>query len=94
VIYFDTSYLVRLYVEDPGWDAVRALAATDDVASAVHGRTETVAAFHRILRERHVDVLRFGELLNQFLDDCAASSLLICKKCGVDCFAMPRKMHA
>jgi len=75
VIYFDTSYLVRLYVEDPGWDAVRALAATDDVASAVHGRTETVAAFHRILREGHVDVLRFGELLKQFQDDCAASGL-------------------
>jgi predicted nucleic acid-binding protein len=41
----------------------------------VHGRTETVAAFHRILREGHVDVLRFGELLKQFLDDCAASGL-------------------
>jgi hypothetical protein len=75
VIYFDPSYLVRLYVEDPGWEAVRALAATDDVASAVHGRTETVAAFHRILREGHVDVLRFGELLKQFQDDCAASGL-------------------
>jgi hypothetical protein len=78
VIYFDTSYLVRLYVEDPGWQAMRALAATDDVVSAVHGRSETVAAFHRILREGHIDVLRFGDL----------------RKCAVDCFAMPRKMHA
>ena len=51
MIYFDTSYLVRLYYQDPAADAVRALAASDHVASAAHGHAEMFAAFHRKLRE-------------------------------------------
>jgi hypothetical protein len=47
VIYFDTSYIVRLYMEDPGSQKVRETAATDHVACCLLGHAETVAAFHR-----------------------------------------------
>jgi predicted nucleic acid-binding protein len=65
VIYFDTSYLVRLYYQDPGADAVRALAATDHVASAAYGQAEMMAAFHRKLREGAIRSAAYAALLGQ-----------------------------
>ena len=65
MIYFDTSYLVRLYYQDPGADAVRVLAATDHVASATHGQAEMVAAFHRKLREGVIRPAAYNALLAQ-----------------------------
>ena len=70
--YFDASYLVRLYFEDPGWEAVRALAATVHVACGIHGQVEAVAAFHRKLREGVLAPHSYRELRKQFDSDCAA----------------------
>jgi predicted nucleic acid-binding protein len=74
MIYFDTGYLARLYVADPGWEKVRALATTDRVACALHGKAETIAAFHRKFRERALSPAAFAGLLKQFESDCAVNA--------------------
>ena len=65
MIYFDTSYLVRLYYQEPGADAVRGLAATDHVACAAHGQAEMMAALHRKLREGAIRPTAYAALVNQ-----------------------------
>ena len=65
MIYFDTSYLVRLYYQDPGADRIRALAATDHVACAALGQAEMLAAFHRKLRERAIKPTAYAALVDQ-----------------------------
>jgi predicted nucleic acid-binding protein len=65
VIYFDTSYLVRLYFDDPGADQVRALARTDHLACAALGQAEMMAAFHRKLREGVIKPAAFAALAGQ-----------------------------
>lgn len=74
MIYFDTSYLVRLYFEDPGFHAVRELAATDQLACAWHGQAEMLAAFHRKLREGAITPNAFQTLLAQFEADSDAGA--------------------
>jgi predicted nucleic acid-binding protein len=76
MIYFDTSYLVRLYFDDPGCEPVRTLAATDHLACAVHGQVETIAAFHRKLREGVIKPSHYRALLAQFLADSEAGAFI------------------
>lgn len=52
MIYFDTAYLLKCYVREPGWEKVRALARKHErVACCIFGKMEIHAALHRKLRE-------------------------------------------
>ncbi len=75
MIYLDTSYLVRLYFDDPGCEAVRALAATDHVTCAFHGQAEMIAACHRKLREGVIKPAHYRALLKQFAADNASGAV-------------------
>lgn len=71
MIYFDSNYIARLYLEDPGWQAVRALAARAPLACGRHGQTEVIAALHRKLREGSFTSIQYRQILEQFELDCA-----------------------
>lgn len=74
MIYFDTSYLVRLYYEDPGSAQVRALAATDHIACAALGQVEMMAAFHRKLREGAIKHGAYAALAEQIEEHIEAGA--------------------
>ena len=71
MIYLDTSYLVRLYFADPGWEAVRQLAATAPVACCLLGRAETVAALHRKRREKSLSADSYRVVVSRECEDGA-----------------------
>lgn len=70
MIYLDTSYLARLYLEDHGYEQVRSLAARFIICSGLHGRAENVSALHRAWRERRIEEPAFLRMLGQFQTDC------------------------
>ena len=74
MLYLDTSYLVRLYTKDAGWEKVRALSATDSIACCLHGRAEVSGAFHRKFRESAINQKELSQVLSEFEKDCDAGA--------------------
>jgi predicted nucleic acid-binding protein len=70
MIYFDSSYIIRLYHEDPGWEKVRELASRQTLACCLLGYGEVIAGFHRKLREGAYAPIPYRQVLEQFELDC------------------------
>jgi predicted nucleic acid-binding protein len=69
--YFDSSYLFRLYWEDPGFAEVRMHASrSPSLACAVHGQAEVISTCHRKFREGAASKEQFRLLIQQFQNDC------------------------
>ncbi len=54
MIFFDTACPVRLYLDEKGSEAVRALAETVPVASSWHAQAELHCTFHRAADALHL----------------------------------------
>ena len=72
MIYFDSTYIAKLYLKEPDSDAVRARVALEgEVCSAVLAQLEVASVFHRKLREKLATPDEFRRLMDQFDSDCA-----------------------
>ena len=70
MIYFDSTYLGRLYLEEHGAPEVRQLAVRrGEVFSCATGQAEVASIFHRKLREGAITLAQHTEHLGQFGDD-------------------------
>ena len=67
MIYCDTAYLLKYYVDEPGSKEVRSLIDRQTgVGSLSLGRLELAAAFHRKLRESQIEPAMHKCLISQF----------------------------
>lgn len=68
MIYFDTAYLAKCYLNEHGSEEVRALATSADrVACCAFGRLELAATIHRNLREGKITA-RQGRIIHAQID--------------------------
>jgi predicted nucleic acid-binding protein len=71
MLYFDTTYLFRVYSTEPGHDAVKTLLeGTDKLATAWHGRAEFASILLRKRREGADLPEQLASLGDQFQNDC------------------------
>ena len=70
MIYCDTAYLLKYYLDEPGSDAVRELIDRQaGVSSLALARLELQAAFHRKLREGLIKAKTHKALVGQLAND-------------------------
>ncbi len=70
MIYFDTAYLAKCYLKEPGCMRVREFASrSETIACSDLGRAELCAVFHRHLREGRLTEAQHKVLHRQFRQD-------------------------
>jgi predicted nucleic acid-binding protein len=70
VIYFDSAYIAKCYLNESGAERVRELARTaDGLVSCQIARVELFATVHRHLREGHLKTRHLRQVLKQFEGD-------------------------
>lgn len=71
MIYLDTAYLAKAYLNEPGSVEVREFLKDSGlaVASSSLARAELSAVFHRNLREGRLDTASYGLILKQYESD-------------------------
>ena len=70
MIYFDTAYIAKCYLNEPGAERVRDLARTaDGLVSCQIARVELFASVHRHLREGRLKIRHMRQVLKQFESD-------------------------
>lgn len=71
MVYFDSAYIAKFYLEEPDSAAIATLAAASGkVHSSVLGKLEVSSVFHRKLREGAIDARGHTALERQFDADC------------------------
>jgi len=70
MLYFDTAYLAKCYLNEPGAQQVRQLAASaPGLASSEWARLEFYAVLHRHLREGKLNQIQMQQILGYFRQD-------------------------
>ena len=97
MIYFDTSYLAKCYLNETGSGAVRQLAQSQSsLACCEYGRIELTSTFHRNLREGLLTKLQYEVLARQFESDDQSGvwtwlplTADLCRKTAARIYALP-----
>jgi predicted nucleic acid-binding protein len=74
LIYFDTAYLAKCYLNEPGSEVVRSFAAesSEVIVSSVFARAELAAVFHCQLRESQLSDEEYAIVFAQYEADLDA----------------------
>jgi len=97
VIYFDTSYVAKCYLNETGSSAVRQLAQSQSsLACCEYGRIEVVSTFHRNLREGLLTKPQYDVVARQFESDDQSwvwtwlpLTADLCRKTAARIYALP-----
>lgn len=75
MIYCDTAYLAKCYLNEPGSEIIRDFLCRSEerAASSELARAELPAVFHRHLREGNLDPVDYQTVLNQYTTDLRAA---------------------